>query len=116
MAKLTWDGNRRRTNQKVVRQPGIRAATHAEALMQRGRAEAKLAPHHANNAADPRPDSYFTTSQGTVDAFVNFHDPDGGALPIALFLDVFGDAAFPNHAEGLTKAGRRRRKPGRRKK
>ena len=57
-------------------------------------ASTRLAAHHKNNVDDPRPDSSISVSRGSVDAFVNLDDPDGGALPIAWFLGIFSPYAF----------------------
>lgn len=89
MPKLEWYGDREDTHRKVVRQPGMKAATRAKAEEIAANAEMNLAPHHANNAAKREPGdsiSYIETSSGTVDAFATLVDDDGGAAAIEFYL------------------------------
>lgn len=99
MARLHWnynDGPPDEMYKMFVRtMPGIRAATLAAAEEIGTEAKAKLAVHHANNADDPRPDSYIEVESGDiVDAFVKLVDPDEGALQIAYFNGILGEYAF----------------------
>ena len=78
----------------------------------------RLSVHHANNIDDPRADSKVSVSRGTVDAFANLDDPDGGAMAIAKFLGIFSPWAF-NGTGAAPKEGApwySERKRGKRKK
>ena len=89
MARFKWNwSTESEIYRNIVRRvPGVGASTYAEAQKRTAVAEAIMAPHHANNAPRRKPGdsvSYLTTSRGgqRVDAFINLHDADGGALAI----------------------------------
>lgn len=97
MAKVTWYGGPDETHRRVVRQPGMRAADYAKAQEIAAKANALLAVHHANNAenhTEGESVSYIDVSQGTVDAFVNLNDVDGGARGIEWKTSVLRRAAY----------------------
>lgn len=89
MARFKWNWSKKsEIYENIVRRvPGVGMSTYAEAQKRTAIAEAIMAPHHANNAPKREPGdsvSYLTTSRGSqgVDAFINLHDADGGALAI----------------------------------
>lgn len=94
MARVEWHYKDKQLNEILVRRNGVRAATMFQANLIGAIAHTRLAPHHQNNIDDPRPDSSVNVSRGTVDAFVNLDDPDGGAAAIAKFLGIFSPYAF----------------------
>lgn len=60
-------------------------------------AAALLAPHKARsniNKPDDHPGSSISVSEGSLDAFVNLEDPDGGAGPIEADLDILERAKW----------------------
>lgn len=88
MAKMHWKYEPRPKNDQLyrilVRFPGVGRATKREANKMATVSRAVLAGHHANNAKDPRPDSYIEVEQGSrgVDTFVKLVDPDEAAFQI----------------------------------
>lgn len=97
MAKLTWYGSPEDTHRMIVRGvPGIKAAVRSEAEGIAGTAEAILAPHHANNAAERDPGdsiSHIVVESGIVDSYVDLVDEDGGAAAIEAFISPLKKAA-----------------------
>lgn len=94
MARIEWYYDDESLNEILVRRPGVRAETLFHANLIGAFAYLRLSAHHQNNLDDPRPDSSVNVSRGTVDAFVNLDDPDGGAMAIAKFLGIFSPYAF----------------------
>lgn len=109
MAHLEWYYDEETLNQILVRRPSIRAETMFQASLIGALAYMRLQPHHMNNADDPRADSSISVSRGTVDAFVNLDDPDGGAMAIAKFLGLFSPYAF-NGTGAKPKPGKGKKK------
>src|SRR5690606_15798559 len=66
-------------NRRVVRQPGVRAATYEAAQEIGAKARANMARHrfHGNET-----DHEVTVTRGRVDAFVNLEGPAPGAVEI----------------------------------
>lgn len=94
MADVEWFYNDLELNRILVRRGPIKAETMFQANLIAAFGYVRLQAHHMNNADDPRPDSSVSVSRGTVDAFVNLDDPDGGAMAIAKFLGIFSPYAF----------------------
>lgn len=94
MAHLEWYYDEESLNRVLVRSTSIPRETLMVANLIGAVGATRLAAHHANNADDPRPDSKVSVSRGSVDAFVNLDDADGGATPIAKFLGIFSPYAF----------------------
>lgn len=94
MAHLEWWYDDKPLNRILVRSTDVPQETLLAANWIAALGAVKLAAHHANNAHDPRPDSYVDVSRGDVDAFANLNDPDGGAMPIAKFLGIFSPYGF----------------------
>lgn len=90
MAKVEWYGSRSDTYRTIVRRvPGLKAADVEKAEEIRVKAEAFLAPHHANNAPHREPGdsiSRLSVESGIVDAYVVLTDEDGGAAAIEYYL------------------------------
>lgn len=90
MAKIVWYGTESDTYRTIVRKvPGVKAADVAKAEEIRVKAEAFLAPHHANNAPHREPGdsiSRLSVESGIVDAYVVLTDEDGGAAAIEHYL------------------------------
>lgn len=94
MVDIDWYGDEDTTNRILVRSTGVKFETLLIANWIGAIAHTRLAAHHANNIDDPRPDSSISVSRGTVDAFVNLDDPDGGAMAIAKLLGIFSPYGF----------------------
>ena len=96
-----WDGNEEGTiwNRKVVHAPGVslKKENYLMALKGQSIAAALLAPHKARSdiyKPDDHPGSSITISEGSLDAFVNLEDPDGGAGAIEAKLDILDRAKW----------------------
>lgn len=96
-----WDGNEEGTvwNTKVVHAPGVslKKETYLLALKGQSIASALLAPHKARSdmeKPDDHPGSSISVSEGSLDAFVNLEDPDGGAGPIEANLGILERAKW----------------------
>lgn len=96
-----WDGNEGGTewNRKVVHAPGVslKKENYLMALKGQSIASALLAPHKARSnmyKPDDHPGSYVTVSEGSLDAFVNLEDPDGGAGAIEADLGILDRARW----------------------
>lgn len=90
MARITWFGTKSDTYRKIVREvPGVKASNVEKAEEIKTKAEAILAPHHANNAPHREPGdsiSSLSVEAGRVDGYVVLTDEDGGAGAIEAFL------------------------------
>ena len=86
----------------IVRPPvsSVRNETFMAANLIGVVAASRLAPHSANNADDPRSDSYVDVTRGSVDAFVNVNaDSEAAAASISKQLGLLS----PYHAQGEIK-------------
>lgn len=108
MAHIVWYGDEDATNRILVRSTGVKFETLLIANWIGAIASTRLAAHHANNADDPRADSSVSVSRGSVDAFVNLEDPDGGAMAIAKLLGIFSPYGFDG--TGAAPAGKRKKR------
>ncbi|MDU3079016.1 MAG: hypothetical protein E7B29_22450 [Mixta calida] len=98
MGKVTWYDKEKGMNKKILSGSTVREDTYAAAQMLLAVFEARLAPHHANNAHNPGPHSYMDVTRGKVDAFVNLNDADGGAAGIGYKLGIFEPWAWEGSA------------------
>ena len=110
MAHLEWYYEPRpkddRLYEIIVRPPvsSVRDETFMAANMIGAVAASRLAPHSANNAADPRDDSYVDVTRGAVDAFVNVNaDSEAAAASISKQLGLLA----PYHRQGAIKRSKK---------
>lgn len=99
MPKVEWKPKRvKDMNRLIVESTNVPEATHAAADALAEVYEARLAPHHANNAHNPGPHSHINVSRGKVDAFVNLDDAGGDAAYIGYTLGIFDPFAWEGSA------------------
>lgn len=106
MAHLEWYYDEETLNRILVNRPvsSVRDETFMTANMIGAVAATRLAPHSANNAADPRADSYVDVTRGAVDAFVNVNaDSEVAAASISKQLGLLA----PYQRQGAIKRPKR---------